>query len=553
MQPVRDALRPSRTCMSPCSGHPLVRANIAPPRPGSSLPACLWLMALLFAAAEPRLGAQTTSCASPASGNPCVVTSQYDNGRDSWNYNETSLTPSNVNGLSVASFSPLAVDSGDLPSSAPSNPIYAQPLYVAGIETSLSNCTPSCNMLLVATLNGTVFAFNASTGATVWSRQGTSSGASGTVNALWWDDCGMTAGAGPGPGMTALPFVGIVATPVIDYSLSTPTMFLTSLCKTSLGALNWYLHGLSLQTGHDVSSSPVAIAGQMAGSNNADDLTAGEIPFEPQREHQRAGLLEAPEPAISGVSSLIYIAFGVGIAETTVGYHGWVFGYNTALSRQLAFADTSSGYNTAGSPPCCTGCEACSTAAGCCTGAGCTPGTECCPTSCVPLNGAGNYYQNSPNWCGHGGGIWMSGRAPAAQNDASGVSHAFFESGNGGFQQNNGNWSESVLHFGLSSGSMDSVPSKSFTPYGGVALSPPTAGSACPNETGGTCASTAEVLNENDWDFGVSGETLFTDSNGANWLVTIDKAGYGYLLRQNQSWGYAFGSGDSYNWFCLSR
>lgn len=29
----------------------------------------------------------------------------------------------------------------------------------------------------------------------------------------------------------------------------------------------------------------------------------------------------------------------------------------------------------------------------------------------------------------------------------------------------------------------------------------------------------------------------------------MDKAGYGYLLRQNQNWGNAFASGDTYNWF----
>ncbi len=500
---------------------------------------------LWFATAESRLSAQTTSCASPTAGNPCVLTSQYDNARDAWNYNETTLTPSNVSGLSVASFSPLAVDTNDLPSTAPSNPIYAQPLYVAGIQTSLSNCTPTCNMLLAATLNGTVFAFNTSNGSTVWSRRG-KTGTAGT-NALWYDDC--KAESGPGPGGTALPFVGIVATPVIDYTLSTPTMFLTSMCQDQFQNQHWYLHGLSLQTGADISSSPVEITGSVSGSNNADDLTDGEIPFEPQRQHQRAGLLEAPVPAISGVSPLIYIAFGVGIAETTTAYHGWVFGYNTSLSQQFAFATTNNGYNTSGSPPCCTSCTPCSSQAGCCTGTGCTLGTQCCPTNCVPQNGSGTYFQNSPNWCGHGGGIWMSGRAPAAQNDPSSVSHAFFASGNGGFQQNNGDWSESVLHFALSSTSMETSPSRSFTPYGGVGMSPPTAGSVCPNETGGACVSTAEILNENDWDFGVSGVTLFTDSEGESWLVTTDKAGYGYLLRQNQSWGYAFGSGDSYNWF----
>jgi hypothetical protein len=188
---------------------------------GGSL--ALSLAFLCLAAAQTPLAAQSTSCASPTAGNPCVLTSQYDNARDSWNYNETSLTPLNVSSLSVASFSPLVVDNGDLPSGAPSNPIYAQPLYVAGVVTSLSNCSPSCNMLLVATLNGTVFAFNATTGATVWSRQGKGTNSPSGNDALWYDDCGMAGSMGPGPGATALPFVGTISTPVIDYSLSTPT------------------------------------------------------------------------------------------------------------------------------------------------------------------------------------------------------------------------------------------------------------------------------------------------------------------------------------------
>jgi hypothetical protein len=510
------------------------------------LPALTFVLVLFVL--QPRLAADTTSCASPSSGNPCVVTTQNDNNRDTWNSNETTITPTTLHnsGLSQTSFSPLTVDNNPLPSTFRSNPIYAQPLYIAGIQTSLTNCNPSCNMVLGATLNGTVFAWNADNGGSaLWSRQGTSSSTKGTVNALWYDDCGMVAGIGPATGFLTLPFAGIVSTPVIDYGLSTPTMFLTSLCVDSSSNSHWYLHGIDLTTGHDITNSPVEITASVSGQNNADDLTNGQIPFKPQREFQRAGLLETPEPAITGVSPLIYITFGTGVEETTVGYHGWIFAYTTSLSQSFGFADTTNGYNTTGSPPCCTNCSPCSTASTC--GQGSNP--PCCNTNCVPQNSSSVYFQNSPNWCGHGGGFWTSGRAPAANNISS-VSHAFFGSANGGFQQNNGNWSNSILDFTLSSSNTDTSPSKSFTPYGGRAIAPPTSGSVCPNEgSGAACVSTAELLNENDWDMAVSGILLFNDSASHNWLVTIDKAGYGYLLRQNQSWGYAFASGDAYNWF----
>jgi len=60
-------------------------------------------------------------------------------------------------------------------------------------------------------------------------------------------------------------------------------------------------------------------------------------------------------------------------------------------------------------------------------------------------------------------------------------------------------------------------------------------------------------MNENDWDMGPI--TLFTDTiNNKNWLVSVDKSGYGYLLPQgnlcNSASGpcQAFASGDSPNW-----
>jgi len=103
---------------------------------------------------------------------PCVLTGAYGNLRQGYNAYETVLTPSTVTNL--AQQTPLIVDLG--PSSA-TNEILAQPLYVAQIPTSLTNCPSPCNMLVVVTLSSSVFAFNADTGAVIWSRTGTSSGA----------------------------------------------------------------------------------------------------------------------------------------------------------------------------------------------------------------------------------------------------------------------------------------------------------------------------------------------------------------------------------------
>lgn len=162
---------------------------------------------------------------------------------------------------------------------------------------------------------------------------------------------------------------------------------------------------------------------------------------------------------------------------------------------------------------------------------------QCCNTSCIPSG-----YENSPNWCGHGGGIWMAGRGPAS-NTLSSVAHAYFGVGNGAFQQNTSggallsyiaNWGESVIDFTFSSGSrFDSSPSQYFTPYGGVPVEPPLGA-----EFGGHAVSyTYQGLNQNDRDMGVAGVLLFDDLGSNHRVVTCDKSGYCYLLTQGNLCG----------------
>jgi len=429
--------------------------------------------------------------------------------RQGYNGYETTLTPSTVSNLTQQA--PLIVDLGPL---GATNEILAQPLYVTQIPTSLTNCASPCNMLVAVTLSSSVFAWNADTGALIWSRTGTTTG--GSTNYFWYQDCG-TSGSLPSPFAQSLPFAGIVSTPVIDTSGSTPTMFVTSVCQTgsTRGDQEWWLHELSLYNGHDY-VTPVQIVGPASGSDDADDITiGGSIPFNAWEVNQRPALLEVQ---VSGATPnhLVYVAFGSAVSETEAAYHGWVFGYSGSLTQEFAFATTAKG--TAGNtdtPACSTNCT--------CSGGSCTPGTGCIASG----------YQNAANWCGHGAGIWMSGKGPAA-NTLSGVSHAYFGVGNGGFQQwtsggstllsSIANWGESILDFTLSSSGFDSSPSQYFTPSGGVALEPPL----------GTepVAYTYQGLNQNDFDMAVSGPLLFDDLDGNHRLLTVDKAGYGYLLTQ---------------------
>jgi len=147
------------------------------------------------------------------------------------------------------------------------------------------------------------------------------------------------------------------------------------------------------------------------------------------------------------------------------------------------------------------------------TGLGCHPETNYYTTQCTPNNGyspscdclietvpgTSNYFQGAPNWGGHGAGIWMYGRGPAANTLGTGssqVSHTYVATGNGGFQVYSGssayNLGSSILDFQMSAGGVAGAsgtsPTQSFTPYGGAAYSPPLAATAFFPNFPGPCA-----------------------------------------------------------------
>jgi hypothetical protein len=87
---------------------------------------------------------------------PAVTTRSYDTARTGWNQSEPALTPSTVTPSTFHRVDELRVD----------DKIEASPLYVPGVTT------PSGlhDLLIVATTNNTVYAFDANTNAQVWAR-----------------------------------------------------------------------------------------------------------------------------------------------------------------------------------------------------------------------------------------------------------------------------------------------------------------------------------------------------------------------------------------------
>jgi hypothetical protein len=500
-----------------------------------------------LAAVQPS-NAQLCSGTNP----PCVLTAAYGNLRQGYNGYETTLTPSKVQGgLTQPGWSPLTVDA------APSgvlgaNGIYAQPLYVAGITVGSdyqSNCNnltvnqqPACNMLIAVTLTGSIWAWNADTGSTIWNDCGSGC----TRSTLPVADCPMGQNgsvANSGFGEASLPFAGTGSTPVIDPSQSPPAMYVTSLCQTANTQNNqhWYLHKIDLTTGADA-ATPVEITGSATDWNGADDDNNGAVSFAAWQQMQRPALLQVNISNAQGgnPSSLIYIAFGFGVTyEDTQPYHGWIFAYDTSLNQKLAFLTTANGGGSGNTdyPPCISGCYCTPNQSG-----GCGATNTCCTgqgTSCVASG-----YQESANFCGHAAGIWGgAGRGPVGALDSNGVSHAYFGTANGAFQQWQHdhttllnpikNWGESVVDLTLSASTFDSSPSEYFTPFGGVAVEPPLG-----TESGGNPVNwTFEGLNQNDFDMAQSGLLGFTDLSGKHRLVIVDKAGYGYLLRRGNLCG----------------
>jgi hypothetical protein len=381
------------------------------------------------------------ACAARSQTPAPVLTGQYGNYRTSANTSETILTPSNV---SPSTFGLLFTQTVDADS-------FAQTLYVPALTI---NSAPH-NVIFVSTLNNSVYAFDADT----------------AQPPLWHASLGTPATIG----MSSVERIGILSTPVIDLSLQ--TMFVVTLTNES-GSLVYRLHALNLLTG--VESTNIAVQGAAPGTGddsqstpcltwNGGTLAPPCMPFKAAEQLQRPALLE-------DTTAAIYLGFGtLSTSETTVPYHGWLFGYqyaSGAFTQTMIFNSTLS--STQRGPAC----------------SGVNPST---------------------NQCGHGGGIWMSGRGPGL--DATGI---YVLTGNGGFGGGaSGNWGESALRL-----SSSGVVEDSFTP------------------------SNYTMLNGSDLDLSDAGAILFTSTNASapNLLLDAGKTGDVYILNRASLGGLTAGN-----------
>ena len=159
-----------------------------------------------------------------------VLTYHNDNARTGLNASETTLTPKNVNASSFGLIRSLAVD----------GQVYAQPLYVSSAQVfSAGQSQGSHNLLIVATENDSVYAFDADSGTPYWKVSTLA------ANEVPSDSRGCS---------DLTPEVGITATPVIDRAMGPHgTIYVLAMSKTA-NSSNYYerLHALDLATGQDV-------------------------------------------------------------------------------------------------------------------------------------------------------------------------------------------------------------------------------------------------------------------------------------------------------------
>jgi hypothetical protein len=237
-----------------------------------------------------------------------VFTQQYTSARLGTNTYEPYLTPSNVNSTQFGKLFSFTVD----------GQVYAQPLWVAGVKIPGQG---THTVVYTATEMDSVFAFDANTGAQLW-----------TVS---FSDPANSIGPVPCQSDTheqiscaVYPYYGVTGTPVID--VTTDTMYLIARTWNS-STLTAYqsLHALDITTGAEKFGGPVLIEGQVPG--NGSGSVKGAITFDPLADVQRPGLLLEKNP--ENGDKTVYIGWS-GAA------HGWLMAYNATTLQQTAILNT---------------------------------------------------------------------------------------------------------------------------------------------------------------------------------------------------------------------
>jgi hypothetical protein len=221
-----------------------------------------------------------------------VVTFKNDVARTGQYLVETTLTPANVNSTSFGLLHNPKVDG-----KVDGQPLYLSQLTIGG--------TPH-NVVYVATEHGSVYAFDADSGAQLWQVSLLASGETPSDT----HGCGQVS-----------PEIGITSTPVIDRTAGAHgSLYVVAMSIDSSSKYHQRLHALDVTTGAELLNGPTEISATFPNS-------AGTTTFEPGQYEERAALLLVNGTIYTSWTSHCDIA----------PYSGWIIAFNQAtLARASA-------------------------------------------------------------------------------------------------------------------------------------------------------------------------------------------------------------------------
>jgi hypothetical protein len=227
-----------------------------------------------------------------------VSTYHYNNAHNGLNPSETTLTLNNVNSTTFGKLFTLTVD----------GLVDAEPLYLSTFPVNGSNH----NVLIVATENDSVYAFDADIGTQLWHASMLESGETPS------DDRGCS---------QITPTIGVTATPVIGRPSQTEAViYVVAMSKNSSGDYFQRLHALNAANGKNL-KTPVTISAKYPGTG--DDSSNGYVLFDPGQYAERGGLLLS--------DNVVYLAWTSHCDNRP--YTGWIMGYNADTLAQQTVID----------------------------------------------------------------------------------------------------------------------------------------------------------------------------------------------------------------------
>jgi len=253
-------------------------------------------------------GGSASRVASLAVGPPTdVLTYHFDNARSGLNSTEVILNLENVNSATFGKIGFYPTD----------GLVDAQPLIASSVPIPHNG---THNVLVVATENDTVYAFDADTGATIWQITTLETSETAAPNPVC-PTCAVT--------------IGINPTPVIDRRRGpNGAIYLVADSMDALGNYHQRLHALDLALGTALFNGPVEIQATYPGSGDNSDGT--NVIFDPKQYRERAGLL-----LLNGV---VYTSWAS--HYDTRPYTGWIIAYDASTLAQTSVLNVTPNANS---------------------------------------------------------------------------------------------------------------------------------------------------------------------------------------------------------------